>query len=154
MWVGVFQNILVIDRRTDTGYDAFATLAIIVASPAPPTSRSMFALTVTRAFTFSSMPFFGDSGNKRGFNNFRINAHLHSFKHVPAGKVDRGRPLERQNDLSPVRRYQGIDNLVNVAACQKVRFKLVYVDIKPRFVGFYQRQYDFRRAALFSASCR
>ena len=33
------------------------TRAIMVASPAPPTKRSIFARTVTRARTFSSIPF-------------------------------------------------------------------------------------------------
>lgn len=55
--IRILQYVGVLFGGADGRDDAFTTRAMMVASPAPPTRRSIFARTVTRARTLSSMPF-------------------------------------------------------------------------------------------------
>jgi hypothetical protein len=53
---------------------------------------------------------FGHGRNQWGFNDFGVNAHLHGFQHIPAGKIDGRRTVEVEFDIGFICRNQGLDN--------------------------------------------
>ena len=107
------------------------TRAMIVSSVAPPTSRGMFVRTVTRAFTWSWMPFLATAAmtglpndRVRDVDDLGVDGRLDGLEHVAAGEVDRGRRLERQLDPGAVGGDHRRDDLRDVAAGEVVRLEL------------------------------
>ena len=81
------------------------TRAMIVSSVAPPINCFRFARTVTRALTFSWMPFLATPSSDspaqaagRAVDHLGIDAGLHGLQHVAAGQVDGRGQLEVQLD--------------------------------------------------------
>lgn len=88
----------------------------MVCSPAPPTRRVYVG--ADRDFGLGAQLYavFGDGGDDRGLDDFRVDAHLHGLKHVAAGKVYGCGALKFERDVGPLRGDQGIDDTVHVAA--------------------------------------
>ena len=87
----------------------------------------------------------GDSRNKGRFNDLGVDAHLHGFQYVAAGQIDGAGPFKGQGHRSPVRRNEGVDDAVYVAAGQIMGFQLVGIDVEARFIRLDQRQDNLRR---------
>ena len=85
---------------------------------------------------------FSNCRNYRRFNYFGVNAHLHCFQYITSGKVNSAGTLKRQRDLSSVSSDQRIDDTVNVAAGQIMRFQLIDIDVQTCLISFDKRQHD------------
>ena len=87
----------------------------------------------------------GHCGNKRRFNDLRIDTHLYGFQNIPAGQVDSAGPFKGQGHGRPVSSNQGIDNAVYITAGQIMSFQLIDIDIETGLIRFDQRQDNLGR---------
>ena len=95
-------------------------------------------------FYFEFYSVFCNGRNNRRFNNFWIDTHLNRLENVATCKVNRRRPLERQNNLSALRGNQSIDNFIYISAGEIVSLKLIDIHIQTRFVCFNERHNNLR----------
>ena len=108
------------------------TRAMIVSSVAPPTSRSMFVRTVTRALALSWMPSLATAstvwrplvGSGQSMT-FGLTLVWIASSTLRPGQVDGGGPLPRQRDVGPVGGDQGPDDVRHVAAGQVVGLQVL-----------------------------
>ena len=81
------------------------------------------------------MPSFAIAATTGGFDDLRGDGHLHRLEHVTAREVNRASLLERHRDVRALRRNQGVNHAVNVAAGEEVRFQLGDVQTQTRLVS-------------------
>ena len=123
------------------------TRAMIVSSVAPPTKRSRFVRTVTRALAFTPMPSLATpsivvlaAAGVRTVDDLGIDARAHRLEHGFAGalggEVDGAGAVEIQRDARLVRGDQREDHLVDIAAGEVMRFERVGRHEQP---GFHRR---------------
>ena len=105
------------------------TRAMIVSSPAPPTSRSMFVRTVTRETAMSWIPSFATAAMRAVSITLGItDIFTASNTSRPARSMAAAR-LKRHRDVRLVRRDHGVHDVDDVAAGQVVGFQIVDGDV-------------------------
>ena len=120
------------------------TRAMIVSSVAPPTNRSRFERTVTRAFTFTPMPSWATPSmvvlahvGAGRVDDLRVDAGADGFEHGLAGalggEIDGAGAVEIERDAGFVRGDEREDDLVHVAAGEIMRFERIARDIDAGF---------------------
>ena len=108
------------------------TRAMIVSSPAPPTSRSMLVRTVTRETAMTWMPSLATAAMRGVSITFGFtDICTASSTSRPARSMAVAR-LNGHRDVGLVRRDQGVDDADDVAAGQVVGLQVVDGDVEPR----------------------
>ena len=143
--IWIFQYICMFFRGTYSRYDTFT----YTGNNCGFTSTTNEAIDI-RTYSNTSTNFQFDTifcyrRNNWSFNHFRINGHLNRFQYITTGEVDSCGTFKGQRNRCPFSGNQSIHNAVNVTTCKVMRFQLIYIHIKPRFISFNQRHYNLRR---------
>ena len=140
--IRILQHLLVGFRRADSGHDALADTR----------DNGFFARAADQTVDIRAdgdarlgtqlNAVLRDCGDDGGFDDLRGDGHLHRLEHVTAREVNRARLLERHRDVRALRRNQGVNHAVHVAAGEEVRFQLGDVQPQTRLVRLNQRLHE------------